>query len=300
MILLYHRVAEAASDPWELAVTPQHFREHIELLQTLGPIRPLSELGNGDEAGPPADVSFAVTFDDGYADNLHAAKPILEEHDAPATVFVTTEPIGGRPFWWDELADLILDSTDLPRRLELELGGAATRWEAVDERRQAVYEEVWAGLQPLPEAERSGSLDSLRSQIEAGRTVSPRSLTRDELAELARDGLVDIGAHTRTHPVLSRLGASAAEDEIRGSKSELEELLDRPVRAFSYPFGGTEHYGEREVRIVREAGFGLACSAMTDVITRATDRLQLPRMTIGSWDVGRLERSLSRILGTTR
>ena len=112
VILLYHRVADLPSDPQLMAVTPRHFAEHLEVIrQSCRPLR-LHDLG---EALP--DRSVVVTFDDGYADNLHHAKPLLAAHDVPATVFVTSGYVGSdREFWWDDLERILLETPSLPRR----------------------------------------------------------------------------------------------------------------------------------------------------------------------------------------
>src|SRR5438552_1883786 len=102
IILLYHRIADWETDPQLLCVTPKHFTEHLEILKELGPIVSFSQLNHTDRAS-------IITFDDGYADNLHNAKPILQCQDVPATVFIATGQVGQTTeFWWDELERLLL------------------------------------------------------------------------------------------------------------------------------------------------------------------------------------------------
>jgi peptidoglycan/xylan/chitin deacetylase (PgdA/CDA1 family) len=81
---------------------------------------------------------------------------------------------------------------------------------------------------------------------------SPRALTWDELEALATEGLVDLQSHSRTHPWLPRVDDRQARDEISGSKHELEARLSSEVTSFCYPAG---LYGDRELRLVREAGY---------------------------------------------
>src|SRR3712207_6612027 len=128
LILLYHRVAELNSDPWSLAVTPSHFAEHLKILrQQACPIR-LQQLSQALSDGKLPDRSVVVTFDDGYADNLYNAKPLLERYGIPATVFLTTGYIGAEHgFWWDELGRLLLHSSWLPGMLRLQVNGKIGR-----------------------------------------------------------------------------------------------------------------------------------------------------------------------------
>lgn len=297
VVLLYHRVAEPASDPWELAVTPSQFDEHLELLTRAGRVESLAQLAQEIDAGALTGLTFAITFDDGYADNLHAARPLLEAHETPATVFVTTGCLGGRPFWWDELAAMMLEGDGLPDRIELELDGQSHAWSCAELGARAAYEAVWAELQPLPDEARRRALAAVREQVGAVVSDDGRSLTTGELAELARDGLVEVGAHTETHPLLASLADPDAEREIVGSKARLEDLLDRPVQSFSYPFGGPAHYGAREVEIVRRAGFELACSAVPGVARAGADRFELARVPVGNWDGDALTRALEKLVG---
>ena len=93
LILGYHRIAGEDWDPFSLSVAPGHFAEHLDVLRRHA--RPLSvgQLVRGIEHGRLPPASVAVTFDDGYADNLSRAKPLLEGYGIPATMFVTTAPL---------------------------------------------------------------------------------------------------------------------------------------------------------------------------------------------------------------
>src|SRR5215218_491100 len=130
VILLYHRVAELRSDPWGLGVTPRHFAEHLKVLRQYAHPIGLQQLVQGLRDGVLPERSVAVTFDDGYADNLHGAKPLLERYDIPATFFLTTGFLGQeREFWWDELDRLLLQPGILPERLNLSINGNSYQWE---------------------------------------------------------------------------------------------------------------------------------------------------------------------------
>lgn len=120
LILMYHRVAEAASDPWSLCVAPERFAGHLQVLRTLArPVKlgDLTRLLINGHAPEPSSVT--VTFDDGYNDNLCCAKPLLERYDVPATIFLTTGYLGSdREYWWDELERLFLQPGSLPSTLQ--------------------------------------------------------------------------------------------------------------------------------------------------------------------------------------
>jgi hypothetical protein len=129
VILLYHRVGVSVSDPWGLSVSLTHFDEHMEVVRRmtrplrLGSLVESVRLGRG-EAG-----AVAVTFDDGYADIVVNAAPVLERHDVPATLFLTTGAIGSsREYWWDELERLVLGADSFPARLRLDIEGQCEEW----------------------------------------------------------------------------------------------------------------------------------------------------------------------------
>src|SRR3954470_15948888 len=104
LILLYHRVATPTRDPQLLSVSPERFAEHLEVVRRCAePVALAGILAQGE--GPRA----AITFDDGYADNLHEAAPLLAAAGVPATVFVVSGQVGTTDeFWWDELERVLL------------------------------------------------------------------------------------------------------------------------------------------------------------------------------------------------
>ena len=124
MILIYHRVAEANVDPWALNVSPAHFAQQLQVLNTIANPVSLRDLlsAKSDRELPPRPV--CITFDDGYADNLYAARPALEAYRVPATVYITTGYLGvPENLWWDELAKLVLDPASSQEELSFNLNG---------------------------------------------------------------------------------------------------------------------------------------------------------------------------------
>jgi glycosyltransferase involved in cell wall biosynthesis/peptidoglycan/xylan/chitin deacetylase (PgdA/CDA1 family) len=319
-ILLYHRITEAMSDPWSLCVTSNHFAEHLETLRRYTRIIKLADLVNGLENGALPERSVVITFDDGYADNLHA-KQVLERHDAPATVFITTGYIGhGREFWWDTLEKLFLAPGRLPESLHLTINGYVFHWELGEAAyydsaafwsnrhwqaqndpptpRHKLYRILWERLVRMADAEQRRVLDELLAWAGVDPQVrsTHRSLSVDEIRALASTEIVDIGAHSVTHPVLAALPSAFQRDEVTRSKADLEEILGRPVSWFAYPFGSSGTYTEESVGLVRQAGFAAACSALRGSVELCTDRFQLPRVQVCDWDGDELARQLSSLM----
>lgn len=320
LILLYHRVAELSADPWGLAVTPSHFAEQLDALKQFGQVLKLRQLETALLNGTIEDRSVALTFDDGYADNLHAAKPLLERHDMAATVFVTSGSVGStREFWWDDLERTLLQTTRLPETLSLRINGQTHRWVLGDgsqydvhaepvhrqwrawhgpepTSRHALYRSIYELLYPLPESARRETQEALRAW--AGLSAAPareshRALSPEELLDLAQGDVIEVGAHTVTHSLLSATPGPGQRYEILQSRIQLEDILGRAVTTFAYPFGKRGDYTEETVSFVRESGFSCACSNFGGRVTTDVDRFQLPRIYVGDWDGDEFIRQLS-------
>jgi peptidoglycan/xylan/chitin deacetylase (PgdA/CDA1 family) len=124
LIVAYHRIAEPTLDPQLLCVSPQHFAEHLEIMTRAYAPLSLRALGQRVEEGRVPSRALVVTFDDGYADNLSHATPLLERYGVPATVFVVSGVVGPpREFWWDTLARLVLQPSSLPHHLRITVAG---------------------------------------------------------------------------------------------------------------------------------------------------------------------------------
>jgi peptidoglycan/xylan/chitin deacetylase (PgdA/CDA1 family) len=320
LILMYHRVTELPNDPYLLAVTPKHFAEQLEGIRRYGVPMGLGQMVEAIRHGKVPKRAVVVTFDDGYADNLYSAKPLLERYDIPATVFVTTGHVGHPcEFWWDELDRLLLQPGILPPRLELSLDGRAWQWELGEAAtyttadyqrdgnwhieqedsptpRHRLHRSLYQLLHNLTETHKQQLLDDLRIWGGAqpmGR-LTHRTLSDDERIQLAQKSLVEIGAHTVTHPPLATLAVAAQRNEIRQSRARIEEIVNRPVTSFAYPHGS---YTQETLAIVQDEGFSFACSSDTAVVRRGADGFRLPRMSLRNWDGDTFARWLTRWLG---
>jgi peptidoglycan/xylan/chitin deacetylase (PgdA/CDA1 family) len=299
VILLYHRVAAPARDPAGLCVSPQRFAEQLEVLRRHFEPWPLRRLVGGDARWPRRRRPVVVTFDDGYADNLYAARPLLERFDVPATVFVTTGPVDSRrETWWDELERVCFEASSLPDPWPAALGPPppTPSGEADAAARARLYEACRARLRELPPAERDAALGALRR--ETGVPDAPRGSHRlllpEELGALAEGGLVELGGHTVNHPVLARLPAAAQREEIRGGRERLAALSGHPVTSFAYPFGEADDYDGQTAALVAEAGFERACTVEPGAVEPGGDRYRLPRRAVRDWDGEKLLRRLKR------
>jgi peptidoglycan/xylan/chitin deacetylase (PgdA/CDA1 family) len=236
-----------------------------------------------------------VTLDDGYADALHGASPLLEAHALSACVFVTSGLVGRVP-WWDALAAAFPREGPLPERLALDVDGRPLGWDAAPPTpaaaaRTARIRHVHRLLLDWPPDLRDRAIERLGRELGAAPRASelPRGLASEELRLLAGSGRVEIGAHGVSHPRLAELAEEEQRFEIEESKRALEAATGRPVRAFSYPNGSST---PRSREIVRESGFACAFGSHAGVATPGSDRFRLPRFWVGDADAACLSRLL--------
>jgi peptidoglycan/xylan/chitin deacetylase (PgdA/CDA1 family) len=165
--------------------------------------------------------------------------------------------------------------------LDLERHGLGThRLDGAESRRRAI-DDLLGKLKYRPAAER----DALTAEIAGASGAAERRdlmMTSEQVAGLHRAGM-EIGAHTVTHRLLSKLDAGSARAEIADSRARLRDIIGSEVRVFAYPNGrpGTD-YARRDVDLLAELGFSGAVSTAWGAGVPGTDRLQVPRFT--PWD----------------
>ncbi len=313
LILMYHRVAKQGIDPWALAVTPEHFAQHLDILKKHTQPISLRELALAHQQGKIPQRAVVITFDDGYADNLYNAKPILDKYQIPATVFIATGYTEKkREFWWDELDNIFFQPKKLPEKLSLKVNGKLHGWElgeavnyteveqpnyetrawnAQTGTRMYLYHSVWNQLLNLEEIEREEALNKIIewANYQPIPRFTHRPMTPEELLILESSGWIEIGAHTINHPALPAHSVTTQKAEIEKSKAYLEKILGHPVTTFTYPFGA---YNNQTRSIVKKAGFICACSTVEETVWKWCDRFLLPRFTVLDWDGAEFEKQL--------
>ena len=305
-ILMYHRIASPPVDPWGLAVRPDRFEQHLAVLRRTRDPLPMSEFVRRLDRGTLPATAVAVTFDDGYVDNLREASPRLASARVPATLFLVTGFVGQpHEYWWDELARGILLRT---RALDTEVTIGQERFQLVlredDERdsgwrawqeprtdRQSAYLAAWKHLRTAAPVEREGAMRRLRTELEIP-PPAPEDLPMDagEVAALARGGGFEFGGHTSTHAVLTDLAPAARRDDIRKGREACERLIGGAITGFAYPHGALDDDSQAAVS---ECGFAWACGTSSRAVrSRGANRYALPRLGVLDWDGAAFERAL--------
>jgi peptidoglycan/xylan/chitin deacetylase (PgdA/CDA1 family) len=317
LVLLYHRVTELARDPWSLAVPPSLFAQQLDVLRKHADCVQLDAAVKHPGARMFQRPRIAVTFDDGYADNFHEAATILNSLGIPATVFVVSGAVGNdREFWWDELERIVFDSNGarirqvdvfsrlISWRVPETSGQDKDTWQAWQDDTPSdahrAYRELYLTLSSLPPDERNATMDDLVSQTQLARGARPthRTLSFDEVRNMAGMPMIEIGVHTVSHPILSRLPPDQQTWEIAQAKSDLESITGSTMRHFSYPYGKSEHYDRQTIDLVRDAGFESACTNEPGITTSSVDRFRIPRVVAPALPGPQFERWLTHCLAT--
>jgi len=320
IVLMYHRVTTLETDPQLLAVRPDRFAAHLDALARRFDVVPLETLAHG--TATTSRPMVAITFDDGYADNLLEAKPRMAACGLPSTVFVSTGGLGqDGEFWWDELERLLLLPARLPSSVALDVDGQTVTadfgpaavlteaerkelsgWTVIDGTdptpRHTLYRTLHRRLFDIGDPDRRlaclAELARQTGQPYAGRP-SHRCLTPDEVRALADGGLVEVGAHGIHHPSLGRLSLEEQRREIAGSKARLEALLGRTVHSFAYPFGGSGTYDPATLELLARAGIRTAVTTRPDPVRAGDHPLLIPRLCVRDIDSDALVRQLDAL-----
>lgn len=278
-ILTYHRVDEPGARPYLhpglISATPRVFETQLlELARRANPISvtDLRAAVRGERRLP--DRPLLVTVDDAYEDFAEHAWPRLRRLGIPVTLFVPTVYPGDptRRFWWDRLSHALrtttrrvieidgvrLDLTDEPARLAA-FGRLRRLVKTATHERAMTLVDDWCATLDTKEAP-SGVLDwaSIRS--------------------LAAEG-VTVAAHSRTHPLLTRVDPASLLDEIAGSRDDLERELGTVPEVFAYPSGD---HNDTVLAAVARSGFEQAFTTVRGhADLRRVDQLRLPRINVG-------------------
>jgi peptidoglycan/xylan/chitin deacetylase (PgdA/CDA1 family) len=219
-IFLYHRIENVSRDPHKLCVSKENFYKHIEYISKNYRAVKLSTLIKELEMGKLTQNTIAITFDDGYLDNIANALPILKKFGIPATIFITAGVIE-KQFYWEK--------------------------------------------------EREGYTPG-------------RALSKKDLIYLTGDDLIEIGSHTMTHSRLSQQSYEKQVWEIQESKRVIENIINKTVNGFAYPFGTVKDFNRETVKLVKKS-YKYACANFPGIVTKRTGVFALPRINIQNWDI---------------
>ncbi len=269
-IINYHGVCEdhLAGEPWmpPSFITRSNFEWQLRYFSKRGAVLSLAAAMARLEAGNLPRGAVAITFDDGYANNLTLAYPVLKKLGVPATVFLITQCI--------ESGDFFI--FDRPRFLD--------RHRAGGEDPAPLVERFWQAYRrgPLETAlaESTSWWDQVSTKISAEQRDSLRPLTVEEVKNFDPD-LVEFGAHTHRHPILRNEPPDRRAWEIQTSIARVREWTGRPARFFAYPNGKTGEFDEFDKKVLGSQGIEAAFSTNTGFNRKGQDLFECRRIGVG-------------------
>jgi peptidoglycan/xylan/chitin deacetylase (PgdA/CDA1 family) len=223
--------------------------------------------------------AICITFDDGYADNVEVALPILIEHKLTAAFFIATDFLDGGRMWNDTVIETIRNMPSQPVDLsDIDLGTYDLTTIAA---KRACIDTVIKQIKHCPQEQRQELAEKLaeKSPYDLPDNLMMR---REQVRQLQAAGM-EIGGHTVTHPILATLERDAAIREIIQGKEILEEIIGEDLKLFAYPNGkpGVDYLPEH-VEMVRRSGFEAAVSTVAGISEKRTNPHELRRFT--PWD----------------
>lgn len=275
-VFVFHKVPPEADNlvPGELHLAA--FERTLDFIVENFNVVPLEDAVTSLAGRSLTERTACITFDDGYADWLGGAVPLLERRNLHATFFITSGQYDEQPMWHERIAnalrhaggdEIVLRDSGLPRF------PVAT----ISQKRAAV-----AQLEQHLKYQSLAFRDEMLEQLESITGADPRTLrpmSVEALRELDNKGFA-IGAHTVNHPILRFCDGESAKFELGAARETLEGIVGHRVAGFAYPNGRPRvDFSSHTIRLVKEAGYDYAVTTDWGVADVATPVHQIPRFT---------------------
>ncbi len=257
-VLNYHRVdnpddsgfvsfkPNVSSNPAQFSKQMDYVKRHYSVITSAQLVRWLY----GQDKLPSNPL--LITFDDGYLDNLTNAYPVLAERELPAVIFLATEYIGkDKPFYWDYLAYLFVHTKKTS--LEMPRFGDFSLLENYE--REVALQEIIDILKSIPEKEKVSYLREISEKLEVSipsDAFSNLHLNWDQVRKMRN--IIEFGSHTASHPIMTRIDYSVAQNEIRNSLHKIEQEITVAPITFAYPNGHETDYSPEIIEMLKDAG----------------------------------------------
>jgi len=260
-IIMYHRIN---ADSSVSSIDPQLFYQQIQHLKKYYRVVPIEQLIEQSKTDRLAPNTVAITFDDGYQDFYHVIWPILRELQVPASLYVTTAFIDDEQWLWPDLLKYIFIHAKTKTIVFDSLGSLS-----IDPTNfMDVWNRVADFLLPMSAEHRQQLLDDLARQCHVELPKQPihpyTSLSWTQLNEMYRQGL-DVGSHTVSHPLLSRLTKEQIHDELESSALKIKQRMGFMPKGLCYPNGRLEDVNSAVINTAMDVGYDYGLLAVNDV-----------------------------------
>lgn len=296
LCLLYHRVNIIDDKIFNLAVTPEHFKEQMNYIKNNYNILKFDDDWNRGE-----DNAVVVTFDDGYADNFIYALPILEKEKVPATVFVSTGYVSSnKEYWWDELTRLLTMDKNYPYKFTLNDALYSYSWETdtIGKRLELIKSLHWL-LRMEPDYRLAFEwFEQIKKWADIDDTARTENLpvSLRQLMRLSDSEYITLGAHTVNHISLGALTKEQQEYEIGESIRLLSKYTKRSIDTFSFPFGAAADYNIDTIDLCKKYGIKKAATTNASIWKSGESLYKIPRISVSDCKLDEFAESISKYM----
>lgn len=266
-VLNYHRIADVTAPDFvgfapNVSTTAQGFEMQMQYVKSNFNVIGLDALvAYLYDDVPLPERPLMITFDDGYLDNYDVAFPILQKYELPAVIFLLTSRMTDTYTmpWWDACFEA-MNRTD---KTDIVLPEIGTRQLHTPQQNLAVAREMIQHLKQLPESDKLTQLNKFVETLDVDLTLSkPLFITWDQVRDLVAGG-VACQPHTHTHPIMTRISKEQVYDELRTSKTLIEQETDQQAIAFAYPNGMVGDFDETTFDVLRDLDYKVAFTLLS-------------------------------------
>jgi peptidoglycan/xylan/chitin deacetylase (PgdA/CDA1 family) len=293
-ILCYHRVGTDGV-PIFSRLQPKRFRAQMEHIRGNYRVVPLGQLCREMQDETSAEPTLAITFDDGYRDLYTHAFSVLQEYQLPATIYLIGRSVeSGEVPWYDRIF-LALEAAS-GTSFEVEMDGIRKFAVSSPTSRTEAAWEIVSYLRTKPDAWRQKWCASFEKQVSIGPEEAEGCMLNWDQVRTMHQAGVSFGAHTMSHPSVSRLDSESLEGELGESKRLLERGLGAPIEDFAYPFGKPEDRSQEAENFLARSGYRSAVTTTEGFNISGTNRFQLRRLSISDdWSLVDFAFNVSRM-----
>ncbi len=243
---------------------PKWFEHILKIIQRLYHPVSYEDIENYYRNGKTLKHACHITFDDGHISFYETVFPLLKQYNIPASIFVSPKVITERTnFWFQEISDY--DFNVLNKLVNKRLGITDDDSPVKAKLKSLQIKEIWEIIYAYQEQTQTPPKSCMNMNIQ-------------QIKEVHQSGLVHIGAHTMTHPILKNENDDSVQYEIGNSISELSKLLDMPIHSFAYPNGKPGFdFGEREMNILKQHDIRLAFTTEERTLRINDNLMSVPR-----------------------
>ena len=263
-IIMYHGFSEFDDDPYCTSIDNfkrqlSYFKKHYQLVKLCD----LIEYHTTEGKFLPRTI--VLTVDDGYENFFKLAMPILMEFQIPATVFVVSDLIEDNSWIWTDKFKYLCDK--------------AKNVQALSNKNRALTLHY---LKSLPVIERDLKMTELASEGKVNiPDFAPEKyalMSWKQINEIISTGLIEIGSHSCTHPILAYVNKEDSWSEIHNSRNKISNKLDISIQSFCYPNGKPEDYREDQLEMLSVAGYKCATASHFGYVSKKSNIFALPRI----------------------